>query len=54
MSASGIFGSNWGTCLNGKAGPVSLRLFAELLGTTVLVFFGVGVATLIFGFKFDG
>jgi aquaporin Z len=30
------------------------RFFAELLGTAVLVFFGVGVATLMFGFKFDG
>jgi aquaporin Z len=27
---------------------------AELLGTAVLVFFGVGVATLMFGFGFDG
>jgi aquaporin Z len=27
---------------------------AELLGTGLLVFFGVGVATLMFGFKFDG
>ncbi len=30
------------------------KFFAELLGTAVLVFFGVGVATLMFGFKFDG
>jgi aquaporin Z len=30
------------------------RLFAELVGTATLVFFGVGVATLMFGFKFDG
>jgi aquaporin Z len=27
---------------------------AELLGTGLLVFFGVGVATLMFGFRFDG
>ncbi|MFI5034880.1 MAG: MIP family channel protein [Acidimicrobiales bacterium] len=30
------------------------KLFAESLGTAVLVFFAVGVATLMFGFKFDG
>ncbi|MGD0924844.1 MAG: aquaporin [Streptosporangiaceae bacterium] len=30
------------------------RFTAELLGTGLLVFFGVGVATLDFGFKFDG
>ena len=30
------------------------KFFAELLGTAVLVFFAVGVATLMFGFKFDG
>jgi aquaporin Z len=30
------------------------RFAAELLGTGLLVFFGVGVATLSFGFKFDG
>ena len=30
------------------------RLLAELVGTATLVFFGVGVATLMFGFKFDG
>jgi aquaporin Z len=30
------------------------KLMAELLGTGVLVFFGVGVATLMFGFGFDG
>ncbi len=29
-------------------------LFAEMLGTAVLVFFGVGTATLSFGFKLDG
>ncbi len=29
-------------------------LAAELLGTFLLVFFAVGVATLMFGFKFDG
>ena len=27
---------------------------AEVLGTALLVFFAVGVATLMFGFKFDG
>jgi aquaporin Z len=33
----------------------SLRKYAaELLGTALLVFFGVGAATLMFGFKFDG
>jgi aquaporin Z len=30
------------------------KLFAEMLGTAVLVFFGVGVATLSFGFKLAG
>jgi aquaporin Z len=30
------------------------KLAAELLGTAFLVFFAVGVATLMFGFKFDG
>src|SRR6202034_2728782 len=30
------------------------RFVTELLGTGLLVFFGVGVATLNFGFKFDG
>jgi aquaporin Z len=30
------------------------KLTAELLGTAVLVFFGVGAATLSFGFKLDG
>jgi aquaporin Z len=30
------------------------KLMAELLGTALLVFFGVGVATLMFGFGFDG
>jgi aquaporin Z len=30
------------------------RAAAELLGTALLVFFGVGVATLMFGFGFDG
>ena len=30
------------------------KFFAELLGTAVLVFFAVGVATLAFGFKADG
>jgi aquaporin Z len=30
------------------------KFFAELLGTALLVFFAVGVATLMFGFKFDG
>ncbi len=30
------------------------KLAAEFLGTALLVFFAVGVATLMFGFKFDG
>jgi len=30
------------------------RLIAELVGTFFLVFFAVGVATLMFGFRFDG
>lgn len=30
------------------------KLTAEFLGTGLLVFFGVGVATLMFGFHFDG
>jgi aquaporin Z len=30
------------------------KLAAEFLGTFILVFFAVGVATLMFGFKFDG
>lgn len=30
------------------------NLVAEFLGTAILVFFAVGVATLSFGFKFDG
>ena len=30
------------------------RFMAEALGTGILVFFGVGVATLMFGFHFDG
>jgi aquaporin Z len=30
------------------------KFFAEFFGTATLVFFGVGVATLMFGFKFDG
>jgi aquaporin Z len=30
------------------------KFAAELLGTALLVFFGVGAATLMFGFKFDG
>ena len=30
------------------------KLFAEFLGTALLAFFAVGVATLMFGFKFDG
>jgi len=33
---------------------MSKRFFAEFLGTAILVFFAVGVATLMFGFKFDG
>ncbi len=32
----------------------SRKLFAEMLGTALLVFFGVGVATLSFGFKLAG
>lgn len=30
------------------------KLAAEFFGTAILVFFAVGVATLMFGFKFDG
>jgi aquaporin Z len=30
------------------------KLAAELLGTAILVFFAVGTATLMFGFKLDG
>lgn len=30
------------------------KFLAELFGTAILVFFAVGVATLMFGFKFDG
>jgi aquaporin Z len=30
------------------------KLIAEFLGTGLLLFFGVGVTTLMFGFKFDG
>jgi aquaporin Z len=30
------------------------KLFAQFVGTAALVFIGVGVATLMFGFKFDG
>jgi aquaporin Z len=37
-----------------KADSIGRRLLAELLGTGFLVFFGVGVATLMFGFHFDG
>ncbi len=33
---------------------MSRKYIAELLGTAFLVFFAVGVATLMFGFKFDG
>jgi aquaporin Z len=33
---------------------MSRKLAAEFLGTAVLVFFAVGVATLMFGFKLDG
>ncbi len=33
---------------------VTRKFVAELLGTALLVFFGVGVATLAFGFKLDG
>jgi aquaporin Z len=35
-------------------GVVVRKLAAEFLGTLLLVFFAVGVATLMFGFKFDG
>ncbi len=35
-------------------GALGRRLFAEFLGTALLVFFAVGVATLSFGFKFTG
>src|SRR5262245_44097958 len=38
----------------GKGGSMVRKLMAELLGTGLLVFFGVGVATLMFGFGFDG
>src|SRR5256886_12972587 len=34
--------------------PMMRKFLTELLGTALLVFFGVGVATLMFGFKFDG
>jgi aquaporin Z len=33
---------------------ITRKFAAELLGTALLVFVGVGVATLMFGFKFDG
>jgi len=33
---------------------VTRKLAAEMLGTALLVFFAVGVATLMFGFRFDG
>jgi aquaporin Z len=33
---------------------VARRFMVEALGTGILVFFGVGVATLMFGFHFDG
>ena len=32
----------------------SKKLVTEAIGTALLVFFAVGVATLSFGFKFDG
>lgn len=51
---SSKFGLNYGSCLGGKAGDVAREHCAELLGTAVLVFFGVGVATLMVGFKLDG
>src|SRR6516165_6827841 len=35
-------------------GALGRRLFAEFLGTALLVFFAVGTATLSFGFKFTG
>jgi aquaporin Z len=37
-----------------RGAPMNRKLFAEFLGTAILVFFAVGVATLMFGFKFDG
>ena len=37
-----------------KGGGMVRKVVAELLGTGLLVFFGVGVATLMFGFGFDG
>jgi hypothetical protein len=37
-----------------KAETIWRRLAAEGIGTGFLVFFGVGVATLMFGFHFDG
>lgn len=35
-------------------GVLGRRVFAEFLGTALLVFFAVGTATLSFGFKFSG
>src|ERR1700749_2880946 len=35
-------------------GALGRRVFAEFLGTALLVFFAVGVAPLSFGFKFTG
>jgi len=34
--------------------PLGKKLVAEFLGTAILVFFACGVATLMFGFGFDG
>jgi aquaporin Z len=34
-------------------GVMARKYFAEFLGTAILVFFGVGLATLMFGFGFD-
>ena len=38
----------------GTRGGWIRKCAAELLGTALLVFFGVGVATLMFGFGLDG
>jgi hypothetical protein len=42
-------------CDSAGSGGITYRKFgAELFGTALLVFFGCGVATLMFGFGFDG
>src|SRR5215472_15736689 len=48
--------AQWGRTRSpaGQGGSMVRKLMAELLGTGLLVFFGVGVATLMFGFGFDG